>query len=147
MKIINKKARFDYKLFEKFEAGVVLTGSEAKAVKKGSVDLKSAHAKTIGNEIYLVNTNISANNVERPTRSRKLLLHKKQIVAIQTKIKAKRLTLVPTKIYTKGRLIKIEIAIAKAKRKYQKKESLKEKDIKREIERGLRGSKDNDKRI
>lgn len=140
MKIINKKAQFKYKLYDKFEAGIVLTGSEVKAVKKGRIDLTSSYAKIAENEIFLINTNISGQkDVSDPTRSRKLLLKKSEIFAIISKIKAKKLTLIPTKVYTKGRLVKIEIALAKSKKSFEKKEAIKLKDIKREIEQEIKG--------
>lgn len=149
MKIINKRARRNYKILEKFEAGIVLTGAEAKAVKKGRVDLSRAFAKVIDGEIYLINANIAVENTadQTSTRSRKLLLHKREIVSILSKIKAKKLTLVPTKMYTMKRLIKVEIALTKGKRTHEKRESIKKADIKRDIERELRGNKDRDSRI
>ena len=92
--------------------------------------------------IYLVNASIPIEGKKDydPRRSRKLLLHKNQIVSITTKTKAKRLTLVPTKVYTKGRLVKAEIALAKSKKKFEKKQILKKKDIEREIEQQLKGT-------
>ena len=138
MKIINKKARFSYKLFEKIEAGISLTGQEVKALRRNSADLGNSYAKIINNEVFLINANISvSNNNGNPTRTRKLLLHKKQIDSLSSKIKAKRLTLVPTKLYNKGRLIKIELALAKSKKKFEKKAILKKRDIEREIERSV----------
>lgn len=141
MKIINRKARFNYRLIERIEAGIVLAGHEVRAVKNGRVNLTTAYAKIIGDEAYLINANIASDfsGDHNPTRSRKLLLHRDQIISLKTKIKAKKLTLVPTKIYTKARLIKVEIALAKAKRKFEKKELKKKKDIEREIERELKG--------
>ncbi len=141
MKIVNRKAQFNYQLIERIEAGIVLAGHEVRAVKNGRVDLATAYAKIIGDEAYLVNANIASDisGDHNPTRSRKLLLHKDQIISLKTKIKAKKLTLVPTKMYTKARLIKVEIALAKTKRKFEKKELKKRKDIEREIERELKG--------
>lgn len=141
MRIINRKAKFNYRLIERIEAGIVLAGHEVRAVKNGRVDLTTAYAKIIGDEVYLVNANIASDisGDHNFTRSRKLLLHKDQIISLKTKIKAKKLTLVPTKMYTKARLIKVEIALAKTKRKFDKKELKKKKDIEREIERELKG--------
>jgi SsrA-binding protein len=139
VKIINKKANFNYKLLEKYEAGIALTGKEVKAFRKGAVDLSSSYGKIIKGEVYLVGANFSVD--ENPTRSRKLLLHKKEIVSILTKIKAKRLTLVPTKMYNKGRLIKVELALAKPKKKHSKRQDLKRADLDREAERELRSDK------
>lgn len=140
MKILNKRAKFDFRLFERFEAGISLTGGEVKAVKNGSVDLSRSYAKIIGDEAYLINANIPVADVKdhNPTRTKKLLLHKKEIFSIQSKLKAKKLTLVPTKMYTKGRILKVEIALAKTKRKFEKRQLIKKKDIEREIERELR---------
>ena len=140
MQIVNKKAKFNYNLFERIEAGISLLGAEAKAVRGGHVNLSESFAKIIDHEVYLVNANIPVEGKKdySSTRTRKLLLHKDQIISIQTKIKQKKLTLVPTKIYTKGNLVKIELALAKSKRKFEKKESIKKKDIQREIEQELR---------
>lgn len=140
MRITNKRARYDYRLFDKYEAGVSLTGVEVKAIRGGRADISSAYAKIINGEIYLINANIQAKGAKDydPLRTRKLLLNKGEIVSIQTKIKQKKLTLVPTKLYTRGRLIKAEIALAKAKRKFEKKEAIKKKDIEREIAKELK---------
>jgi len=140
MRVINRRARYNYRLFDKYEAGVSLTGVEVKAIRNGRANISSAYAKIINSEIYLVNANIQAKGVKdyNPLRTRKLLLNKKEIISIQTKIKQKKLTLVPTKLYTRGRLIKIEIALAKTKRKFEKKEAIKKKDIEREIAKELK---------
>lgn len=139
MKIFNKKAKLKYKLLEKYEAGIVLTGKEVKAFRRGAVDLSSSYGKIIGGEAYLVGANFSVD--ENPTRSRKLLLHKRQIISILTKTKAKRLTLVPTKMYNKGRLVKVELALAKPKKRHSRKEDKKRADLDREAERELRSDK------
>ncbi len=142
MRIYNKKANFNYNLFNKFEAGISLIGGEVKALRKGNVDLSQSFAKIINGEVYLINASIPIDGKKnyKPTRGRKLLLHKDQIISIQSKIKAKKLTLVPTKVYTKGRLVKVQIALAKSKRKFEKRRVLKKKDIEREIERQLKGT-------
>ena len=140
MRVTNRRARYNYRLFDKYEAGVSLTGVEVKAIRNGRADISSAYAKIINGEVYLVNANIQAKGVKdyKPLRTRKLLLNKAEIISIQTKIKQKKLTLVPTKLYTRGRLIKIEIALAKTKRKFEKKEAIKKKDIEREIAKELK---------
>lgn len=139
MKIINRRARFNYELQDDFEAGIVLSGAEVKAVRAKRVNLTNAYAKVIGTEVYLVNAAI---NTELPegnyTKTRKLLLHRKEIGAIITKIKAKKLTLVPVAMYTKGRLVKLKLALAKSKKKHQKREILKKKVLEREIRRELK---------
>ncbi len=149
MKIYNRKARFNYNLFDKYETGISLVGGEVKAVRQGSVDISQSYAKVINGEAFLINANIPVAGKKDydAQRTRKLLLHKKELVSIESKIKAKKLTLVPVKVYTKGRLIKVEIALAKSKRKYEKKESIKKKDIERDIERELIGDKGNSDRI
>ena len=145
MKKLNKKARFNYILSERLEVGLVLTGMEVKAIKKGGIDLSNSYVKIMNMEAYLINANISAENKNdyNPTRTRKVLMHKKEIISIKTKIKAKKLTIIPTKVYTKGRLIKLEIALAKPKKKFEKRESIKKKDIERDIELELREKKGN----
>lgn len=142
MRILNKKAGFDYNLLDKYEVGISLAGGEVRAIKNGKVDLSQAYVKIIGNEAYLVNAQIDILDKKNysPTRSRKLLLHKKEIVSIRSKVKAKKLTIVPTKMYNKGRLIKVEIALAKYKRKHEKRQEIKKKDIEREIEQVLKGT-------
>ena len=143
MKILNKKAKFNYKLLEKFEAGISLLGAEVKSIKSGKADLSASYGKIIGNEAYLINANMPLEGIDNynPSRSRKLLLHKNEIFSINAKVKAKKLTLVPTKVYTKGPLIKVEVALAKSKKKFQKKEILKKKDIERELELELKNRK------
>ena len=142
MIVLNKKANFNYILLERVEAGLSLLGGEVKAVKQGNVDLSNAFVKIADNEAYLINANIPvAGKTDYNTvRSRKLLLHKKEIVSILSKIKAKRLTIVPTKVYTKGPKIKLEIALAKSKRKFEKRQVIKKKDIERKIEKQLKGN-------
>ena len=140
MRVVNKKASFNYKLFDRYEAGITLLGGEVKAIRKDSIDLGHSFAKVVDSEVYLVNASIPIEGKKdyNSTRSRKLLMHKGQIISIKSKIKAKKLTIVPTKVYTKGRLIKVEIALAKAKRKFEKKEAIKRRETEKEIERELR---------
>ena len=149
MKTINKKARFNYNLFERFETGIVLVGAEVKAIRKGGINLNNSYAKIIEKEVYLINASIPVEGKKNydPSRARKLLMHKKEILSLQTKVQAKRLTLVPVSVYTKRGLVKIGIALAKSKREFQKKELKKRRDIERDIERELRGEKDNKSRI
>jgi SsrA-binding protein len=143
MKILNKKAKFNYILFERYEAGVSLLGAEVKAIRRNRADISNSFARIINSEVYLINANIPTDTPNaNPTRTRKLLLHKNQITALKTKIKANKLTLVPTKLYNKGSFVKVEIALAKTKREFEKRESLKRKDIEREIEKELRGNKE-----
>lgn len=143
MRVKNKKAGYNYNLYEKFEAGISLVGGEAKSVKVGRVDINQSYAKIINGQAYLINANIPIEGKKNysSTRTRKLLLHKSEIISIQSKIKAKKLTIVPIVMYTKGRLIKVGLALAKAKRKFEKRESIKKKDIEREIEKELKDLK------
>jgi SsrA-binding protein len=138
--ILNRRAKFDYQLFDTYEAGIVLMGAEVKAIRAGSVNISAAFVRFIQNELYLINANITVRDKKdyNPTRPRKLLLHKRELTKITSKLKAKKLTLVPTKVYTRGPLIKLEFAIAKSKKTYKKKETIKKRDIERDIERELK---------
>ena len=140
MKIINRKANFLYKLeSDRFEAGITLSGGEVKAVRSGRGDISQSYAKVLNGEIYLINANLPVLGAKAlPTRTRKLLLHKSEILSIITKAKQQKLTLIPTKLYTKGRLIKAELALGKSKKTYEKRESIKKKDIERQIEQEFR---------
>jgi len=139
-RLINRRAKFDYEFHEKYEAGIVLSGSEAKALRLGRGDISQAHIRIIDGEAYLINANIPTESTTiDPNRTRKLLLHKSELNKIEIKIKANKLTLVPLKVYNKGRVFKLELGLGKSKRKFQKKEALKKKDIKRELDRELKG--------
>jgi SsrA-binding protein len=148
----NKKANFDYKLLETFEAGLVLHGYEVKAVKDGHVSLKGAYISfrylNGSPELYLIGAHISkyrhAGNLPdyNPLRERKLLLRNSEIKHLLGKKQENGLTLVPVKIYTKRSLIKMEVALAEGKKKFDKRDDLKKKDLDRQIstlmKRGLR---------
>jgi len=134
----NKKAHFNYILSDRFEAGISLTGKEVKTLRQGRGDLGNAYVRFLNGELYLVNAVIPVEGDKgNPTRSRKLLMHKKELVSIRSRIEAKKLTLVPTKLYNRGPLIKLEVALAKSKRKFEKKESIKKKDLELELKREL----------
>ncbi|PIZ00248.1 SsrA-binding protein [bacterium (Candidatus Howlettbacteria) CG_4_10_14_0_8_um_filter_40_9] len=140
----NKKAHFDYEIHDTFEAGVVLTGPEVKSVKSGNISLKESYAVVKGNEIFLLNAHISpykfaANEGEDPARSRKLLLKSSEIKSLIGKTSEKGLTLIPTKVYLKYGLVKIELGLGKGKKKFEKRAKIKERDIGRDIEREIRG--------
>lgn len=137
MRIYNKRANYEYKLTgERVEAGVSLLGAEAKALREGRADISQAHARILNGEAFLINANIPAVGVAKynPTRMRKLLLHKGEILSLSTKMKQQKLNLVPVLMYTKQRLVKVQLALGKPKRKFEKKESIKRKDIERELE-------------
>lgn len=137
MKTTNKKANFNYKLEStRYEAGIALTGDEVKAFKANKTDLSSSHAKLIDNEIFLINANI--HGALKPTRTRKLLLKRSEITSIGSLMGTKRLTFVPLSMYTKGRLIKVKLSLGKIKRKFEKKENLKKRAIKKQIRQELK---------
>lgn len=140
----NKKAGFDYEILESHEAGLVLFGYEVKAMKTGHVSLAGSYVVSKGNEFYLINALVPPYQpVNTPVdydqkRSRKLLLKKSEIASLIGKSKIKGLTLIPLKLYTKKSRIKLEFAIAKGKRKTDKRETIKRRDIEREIGRRLK---------
>ncbi len=143
MKVVNQKARFDYELGERLEVGIVLTGAEAKAMRLGQVDMSNAHVKIQSprskvqyKELWVVNMHIfpykyADPKTQEPMRTRKLLVAKKELVVLETKMKTGRLTLVPTAAYTKGPLVKLEIALARGNKKWEKREAIKERESKR----------------
>ena len=140
----NKKAYFNYELLETLEAGISLLGSEVKSIREGRISLKESYAEVKDGEVFLLNCHISpyeaANRFNHdPTRERKLLLHSREIKRLSGKIKEKGLTLVPTKVLinAKGK-VKVDIALAKGKRAYQKKEVIKERDRDREMRAELK---------
>src|SRR5579864_2848596 len=143
MKITNRKAPFDYQLLDRFEAGINLVGAEVKAVREGHVDLTGSFVRILGSEAYLVNANIFPYKYARPEtyderRTRKLLLHKKEIISLKSKMDGSSLTIVPVSVYTTHGLIKVELALARSKKKFEKGESIKKKDINRQIEEELK---------
>ncbi|HWY79229.1 MAG TPA: SsrA-binding protein SmpB [Candidatus Sulfotelmatobacter sp.] len=143
MKITNRKASFDYQLLDHFEAGINLLGAEVKAIREGHVDLAGSFVRILGNEAYLVNAKIFPYEYARPEvydtrRTRKLLLHKKQLISLKSKMDGANLTVVPVSMYTTHSLIKVELALAKAKRQFEKRETIKQRDIDREIAEELK---------
>lgn len=139
----NKKAFFDYFIEETYEAGIALVGSEVKSVKMGKINLKDSYCSLDKGEVFLKNCFITSyekgsffNKDEK--RPRKLLLHRYEINKLTGKIKEKGYTLIPTKIYFSGSLVKIEIALAKGKHTYDKRATIKEKEIKRTVERQIK---------
>lgn len=140
----NKKAFFDYEILEKYEAGIELFGFEVKSIKNSNISLKGSFVTIKGNEAYLLNTLIPSYQPKNtpanydPSRTRKLLLKKEEIKNLIGKAKQKGLTLVPLCVYNKGSKIKIEIALVKSKKKFQKKEKIKKRDIERETEREIK---------
>jgi len=142
MRIFNRRAGYDYELQEHFEAGINLLGAEVKAVRAGKADLTGSHVRIIGSEAYLIGAQIFPYEYARPEnyderRSRKLLLHKTQILNFKHKLDGNNLTIVPISLYTTGSLIKLEIALAKGKRKYQKRAAKRRQDLQKDIDRAL----------
>lgn len=141
----NKKARRDYQILDTFEAGIMLTGQEVKAVRGGSMKLQGAFVKIHAGEAWLVNAGIPKYGKAGPLpdydpeHSRKLLLRGRELKKIIGKMEQKGLTLVPLSAYTKGSKIKISFALAKGKKEYEKRETLKKRDLDREDRRALRG--------
>ena len=139
MKITNKKAFFDYEIVDRLEAGINLLGAEVKAVRLGHADLSGSFIKVIGSEAYLVYGKIFTYEYGRPenyeeTRTRKLLLHRKEILALKSKADGEKMTLVPLSIYESHHFIKVEIGIGKGKKEYDKKKAAKKRDLNRQIE-------------
>jgi len=134
----NRKAGFDYFLLDRYEAGIVLQGTEIKSIRSHSVNIQDSYITIRNEEAFIMNMNIAVykeGNIfnHEPTRTRKLLLHKKEIIKLKKKIKEEGLTLIPTKVYLKMGKAKIEFAIAKGKHNYDKREDQKVKSINKKI--------------
>ena len=145
MKIItlNRTASFNYFFIETLETGIVLNGYEVKSLRQGKVNLTDSFVKIVGDELFLVNAHIAeyekATNITVNTRrDRKLLAHKSEIIKLKNKANQKGLTIVPTKMYFSGSNVKVEIALAKGKQLFDKKNTMKEKDQKRDLENYLK---------
>lgn len=139
----NKKARHDYTILETYEAGIVLQGTEIKSIRNRRVNLKDGFVRVRNQEAFLYNVHISPYEQGNlfnhdPLRTRKLLLHKKQIKKLAEEQKQSGITIVPLKIYLKDGFAKVLIGVAKGKKQYDKREALKEKDMKRDIQRTLK---------
>ncbi|MFA6515254.1 MAG: SsrA-binding protein SmpB [Candidatus Paceibacterota bacterium] len=139
--IDNRKVHFNYTIEDKYEAGIELLGSEVKAIKNGSGNINSAFCIIRGGEAFIVNMNIppyQPHNIDigyNPERTRRLLLSKKEIKELSEKDDIKGLTLVPISLYSKGRHIKVSIAVARGKKVFDKRETIKKRDVDREIRR------------
>ena len=143
MEIKNRKAHYDYEIIKELEAGIELVGTEIKSVRKGSVDLKDSFVTIKNNEAYIINMYIARyeegnqfNHDER--RTRKLLLHKAEIKRLKEAKETEGISIVPTRMYLKNNRAKVSIAIAKGKKLYDKRESLKQKDIQRDISKNIK---------
>jgi len=139
----NRKARFEYELLERFEAGLALVGTEVKSLRDGKLNLGDSYCVIERDgQVYLKDAHISAythgtHTNHDPLRTRKLLLNRKEIRRLQQRVREKGLTLIPTRVYFKNGWVKVEIALAKGRKKYDKREKIKERDTTRETERHL----------
>jgi SsrA-binding protein len=139
----NRRARHDYELVERVEAGIVLTGTEVKTLRDGRVTLQGAFGDVRGNELFLVGAHIpeySKGNIANhdPDRDRKLLLHRREIASLASKVAERGLTLVPTRLYFKDGRVKVELALARGKNVRDRRRDLADRDAKRQIERALK---------
>lgn len=143
MEILNRKARYDYIIEDEYEAGIVLTGTEIKSIRLGKVNIKDSYAIIRNEEIFLLNTHISAydkGNIfnHEEERTRKLLLHKKEIKKLNNKVILEGYTLIPLKIYFVRGKAKVLIGLCKGKKNYDKREAIKERDITREMQKNYK---------
>lgn len=143
MEILNRKAKHDYFIEEVYETGIVLTGTEIKSVRAGNCNIKDCYGIIKNHEVFLLNMYIGTykeGNIfnHEETRSRKLLLHKKEIKKLEDAIQVKGLTLVPIKLYFKNNRLKVSLGVCRGKKDYDKRESIKERDIKKEVARNIK---------
>lgn len=143
MEILNRKARFDYEIDETIEAGISLTGTEIKSIRNGKANIRDSYAIVKNDELYLLNAHISIydegsifNHDEN--RTRKLLVHKKEIKKLKARIEMEGWTLIPLKIYFKRNYAKVLIGVARGKKNYDKRQTIKERDIKREMDKMIK---------
>lgn len=137
MEIINREAKYNYFILEEIECGIVLTGTEIKAIRNSKINLKDSYAVIRKNEVFLLNTHISEykeGNIfnHSPRRTRKLLLHKSEIIKLNNKVNQEGLTLIPLKLYFKKNKVKILLGLCKGKKNFDKRETIKERDLKKE---------------
>jgi len=142
----NRKAYHNYHIEDSVEAGIVLTGTEIKSIRAGRVNLGDAYVRPEAGELWLLNAHIARYEAgsylsHEPTRPRKLLLHRKQIDGLTSKVVEKGFTLVPLKLYIKDSIAKVEVALAKGKKLYDKRESLTRREVERDIERNIKRQK------
>lgn len=148
MVIENKKARFDYTIVESFEAGIVLTGAEVKSIRDGGANFAGSRVLVKEDGAYLIGLNIQkykndTRDEHDPARTRKLLMHRKELISIQTKMKSAGLTLVPMKLYNKGSLVKVEVALVRGKKKFEKRDILKKREVNVGLARRLKTVNEN----
>lgn len=139
---VNRRARHDYSIEEKFEAGLVLTGSEVKALRDGKANLQDSHVRIERDEAWLWNVHISPYGPasefgHEPTRTRKLLMHRREISRLAGKVKERGFTLIPLRLYFRGGRAKVEVALARGKKQYDKRAALRDRQVQREVDRAL----------
>ena len=139
----NRKAFHDYHVGETYEAGIALTGTEIKSVRQGMVNLRDSFARVENGEVFLYDMHVSPYDAgnrynHEPRRTRKLLLHKSEIRRLATKTQEKGFTLIPLKVYLRGGRAKVELALAKGKRLYDKREDIKKRDVMRQVDRVIK---------
>ena len=144
--VVNRQARFNYEILEKFEAGISLAGTEVKSIREGRANIKEAYADIRNGEVYLVGAHISPyshGNITNhsPLRERKLLLKSTEIKRLQGKVMEKGLTLVPLRLYLKGRLIKLELGVGRGKKLVDKRDTIKKREQDREVQRAIKDHK------
>lgn len=144
MEIYNRKARHDYFVEDVYEAGIELMGTEVKSIRSGNANIRDSYGIIRGNEVFLLNMFVATykeGNIfnHRETRTRKLLLHKKEIKKIDSKIKLNGLTLIPLKLYFKNNKLKVELGVCRGKKDYDKRETIKERDIQRNLNKTIKG--------
>jgi SsrA-binding protein len=145
----NRRARHDFHLLDRYEAGVVLSGTEVKSLREGRASLQRSYADVRGGEVFLVGAHIpeyAQGNIanHEPDRERKLLLHRREIATLIGKVHERGLTLVPTRVYFKNGRVKVELALARGKEVRDKRRDLADRDAKRQIERALKGTRRDD---
>lgn len=145
VEILNRKANFDYAIEDTYEAGIALKGTEVKSIRNGKANIKDSYAIVRNDEMFLLNTHISlyeeGNNFNHEeTRTRKLLLHKKEILKLKNKVEMEGYTLIPLKIYFVKQRVKVLIGLAKGKKNYDKRETIKKRDVEREMRKTMKYS-------
>lgn len=138
----NRKAKFEYELFDTFEAGIELRGTEIKSIRASKVSLSESYVRTNGRQAWLVGAHIAPYDQAStfnhdPERDRRLLLHKREIKTIWDGVRLKGMTIVPTMLYLRDGLAKVEIALAKGKRQYDKRQAIKKRDMARDVDRAM----------
>ena len=142
----NRKARHEYHILEKFEGGIVLIGSEVKAIREGKANIKEAYVRFSGNELFVIGMHIGKYSNEgysthTPVRDRKLLLHKRELKKMRKMVDEKGKTLIPLSIYFKGGNVKVEFGLAQGKKLWDKRKAKMEKDVNRQVDRALKSYK------